>query len=109
MLEFELTGEDLMAYNVYGATQTPAAKKRSAQVRPWVSLAILAAVTIVSGLEGNWLEGLVVGAIAGAVLWLAWPPIWVWTIRRNVLRFAKTGGLGTPGPCRIWIDDDGIS
>ena len=108
VLEFEITGEDLVAYNVYGATTAPAAKKQSARYRVWLSLAVLVALTILIASDGSWFEGVVFGLVGAAVLWLVWPRLWTWMTRSNVLRHAKTGGLGTPGPCRIWVDEYGI-
>jgi hypothetical protein len=108
VLEFDITGEDLVEYNVYAATTAPAARKQSALYRVWLSLAVLVALTVLVAIDGNWLEGVVAGLVAAAVLWLVWPRLWAWMIRSNVLRHAKTGGLGTPGPCRMWIDAYGI-
>ncbi len=108
VLEFEITGEDLVAYNVYGVTTAPAAKKQGAVFRIWGSLAVLVALTILIAIDGSWLEGLVFGVVGAAALWFVWPRLWIWTTKSNVLRHAKTGGLGTPGLCRIWTDEYGI-
>lgn len=108
VLEFEITGDDLVAYNVHAATTAPAAKKQSALYRVWMSLAVLIAATILIAIDGNWLEGVVFGLVGAVVFWLIWPRLWTWMTRTNVLRHAKTGGLGTPGPCRVWIDAYGI-
>ncbi len=108
MLEFDLTAGDFAAYNIYGVTAAPAAKSRSARSRLWGSVVILATLTIVIALEGSWVEGLTFGLVAAAAFWLLWPRFWVWLATSQVHRLTRAGGLGTPGPCRLWIDGEGL-
>ncbi len=108
MLEFELTTEDFVAFSIYGTLNAPAVQKRSAQLRIVASAAMFVGLGLAAGLQDGWLYGLVAGLIAAVVFWLIWPPLWAWTTKRNVVRLAKSGGLGRPGPCRIWVDQDGV-
>ncbi|PFG16231.1 YcxB-like protein [Propionicimonas paludicola] len=108
MLEFELTTEDFVAFSIYGALSAPAVQKRSARLRIGASAAMFVGLGLAAGLQDGWLYGLVAGLIAAAVFWLIWPPLWAWSTKRNVMRLAESGGLGKPGPCRIWIDQYGV-
>ena len=108
MLEFEITNDDRVAYTLYGLGSAESVQRQSAAYRLWLSLTVLLALVLVSGLDGRWVEGAIAGAVGGAVLWFAWPALWTWVTKRNVLRHAKSGVLGTPGPCRIWLDEAGV-
>jgi len=108
MLEFDLTTEDFVAFSIYGTLHAPAIQKRSARLRIGASAAMFVGVGLGAGLQDGWRFGLLGGVIAAVVFWLIWPPLWAWTTKRNVMRIAEAGGLGKPGPCRIWIDQDGV-
>lgn len=108
MLEFELTTEDFVSFSIYGALSAPAAQKQSARYRIGTSAAMFVGLGLSAGFQNGWLYGLVAGLIAAVVFWLIWPSLWAWTTKRNVMRLAKAGGLGKPGPCRIWIDQYGV-
>ena len=108
MLEFEITKEDLVAYTLHGLGSAESVRRQNATFRVWLSLAVLIALTLMNGLGDSWVEGVVAGLVGGAILWFVWPMLWTWTTERNVLRHAKSGVLGTPGPCRIWLDEFGV-
>lgn len=108
VLEYEITSDDLVAFNLHAGTTDAAVTKQRAISRVGGSAAVLVTLTALLAIEGHWIAGPVVGGVAALVFWMVWPRIWGWLLRRNVLRLAKAGGLGTPGPCRIWVDADGV-
>jgi hypothetical protein len=108
VLEYEITSDDLVAFNLHAGTTDAAVTKQRAISRVGGSVAVLVALTALLAIEGHWVDGLVVGVAAALVFWMVWPRIWGWLLRRNILRLAKAGGLGTPGACRIWVDADGV-
>ena len=108
MLEFELTQDDLIAYNLYGLTTSPTFRRWAGRYRLIGALAVLIILALVIGFDGDLLLGAVAGVIAAAIFWFIWPRVWAWMTKRNVRRLAESGGLGKPGRCRLWYDDQGV-
>jgi len=107
-LEFELTADDLVAYNLHGFRTAPAMKQQREVYRIWMSLLAFVALALPSAMVGLVIEGLVIGTVVALILWLLWPELWLWVTKRSAMHLAKTGGLGVPGPCRLWFDEDGV-
>lgn len=108
VLEYEITIDDLIAYNLYGATSVAAAKKQRDAFRVSLTVLVFLALTAMIAMDGTLLEGALVGLAGAATIWFVWPPVWVWATRRHVMRHAKAGSLGIAGPCRIWLDQSGV-
>lgn len=108
LLEYDLTTDDFVALNLHAATTSPTIQTSRARSRVWGSVGVFVGGLLLVGLEGSWLEALVVASLGSAVFWFVWPPTWSWFLTRNVRRLARAGGLGVPGRCRLWIDEDGV-
>jgi len=108
VLEFELTADDLVAYNLHGFQTNPAMKRQGEIYRVGSSLLVFVALALLAAMVGLVMEGVVIGAVIALILWLLWPEIWLWMARRSAMHLAKSGGLGVPGPCRLWFDEVGV-
>jgi hypothetical protein len=108
VLEFELTQDDLIAYNLYGLSTSPEFRRWAGRYRLIGSLAVLTILTLIIAFDGDLLAGAVAGFVAAGIFWIAWPRLWSWMTKRNVVRLAAGGSLGKPGRCKIWYDDHGV-
>jgi hypothetical protein len=108
VLEFELTQDDLIAYNPYGLSTSPEFRRWAGRYRLIGSLAVLTILTLIIAFDGDLLAGAVAGFVAAGIFWIAWPRLWSWMTKRNVVRLAAGGSLGKPGRCKIWYDDHGV-
>lgn len=111
VLEFEynLTGGDYVAYNLFVVNNLPVGVKQFQRYRIWltalVAVACLAFVVIVFD---RLVAGLIAAAIGALLAWLLARWSWRRQARSSVVRMAGEDGLGTPGLHRLSLDDEGI-
>lgn len=108
MLEYDLTDEDFVAWNVFASTNLPAMVKQERILRIGASVILMALMLSMVGLEGYPFVNIAVGLVFVAVVWLVSLRLRPVLIRGIARRFAKSGGLGITGHYRVWLEDDGL-
>lgn len=108
-LEYELTSDDYLAYNIHTLAVSEAGRRQRLNYRLVLSVVapLLSGLVIGFGL-GDLVGGLVVAAFTGAILWFISPGMWNRAVRKSVARMATRDGLGNPGQHRLVLDDDGL-
>jgi hypothetical protein len=80
-IEFELTPEDFVAFNLHHAATSPFATRQRGRGRIAISVALFVLVTGTIALSfGSLVEGLLAGAIAALLMWFIFP----WSWRRGI-------------------------
>ena len=109
-IEYDLTPDDYVAFNVHTTLALPETRRQITQGRLWGAV-LMAVVTGVFGLVlagGGPVAPLVFAALAAATWWVVSP----WTlrrgVRRSVERIARTSGLGVLGPASLEADEVGL-
>jgi hypothetical protein len=105
-IEFELTAEDFAAFNVRYAATSEVIARQAFYSRIALSAAVLVLLVLFFGIAyGDFVEGLVAGAVGALLMWLIFPRSW----RRSMERHMSAGdGLGTPGTYVLTVDDEGL-
>ncbi|MDZ4179599.1 MAG: hypothetical protein U1E29_10265, partial [Coriobacteriia bacterium] len=97
-LEFELSGDDYAAYNLFVLNRLPAGIRQFRTFRiSFTLLVALASFALIVFGFGDLVGGLIAGAIAAAAMWLLSRWSWDKQVRSNVRRMSRDDGLGTPG------------
>lgn len=108
VLEYDLTSDDFVAFNVHFLTASPAGRKMRSSFRVQATLTALLSGAVIALIEKDPLPGTIVAGVLAPLVWLLAPLIWKHGARRNLNRIASRFGLGTPGRHRLVIDDVGL-
>ncbi|GAA4389907.1 hypothetical protein GCM10023153_06620 [Ornithinibacter aureus] len=109
-IDYHLSAEDYVAFNLHAARTMPEYERQIAQARLWGAV-LMAGLAVVFGLvlfdAGVVATGVL--AVLGAGGWWLFSP---WSlrrsIRRSVERIGRTSGLGVVGPATLLVDEVGM-
>ena len=109
-LEYVLTGEDYVAFNVHASKTLEESRRQLSRHRILgaLGLALFVAVLDVTT-RGNGLTlTFVFAAITGVLWWALLPSLVRRSVRRSLARIADTTGLGHVGPTSLRLDALGV-
>lgn len=108
-LEFQLSSDDYVAYNVHAMNHLPAGTRQLRSYRAsLVFLAPVATFVIIAFGFDDLAGGFVMATLAAATMWLLAPWLWRSQTRSNILRMSRDNALGTPGRHRLAVSGEGI-
>lgn len=108
-IEFELTAEDFAAFNVRHAATSEVIARQAFHSRIALSAAVLVLLVLFVGIAyGDFVEGLVAGAVGALLMWLIFPRSWRRSMERHIRRMSAGDGLGTPGTYVLTVDGEGL-
>lgn len=109
-LEYVLSNEDYVAFNLHVAQTHQHHRNELFRYRIIGALVLAAFVAIVAVtmLKVGPAFTLSVSVVAGALWWLLQPHALRRAIRRSLTRIANASALGATGPTRLWLDADGV-
>lgn len=108
-LDYTLTPQDYIAFNLYVMTRLPFGRRQRRSYRWALSLLTLFVGTgVIWLLSRDLSEALTVGVVSSVAIWLLAPWLWRLQLRRNFKRLSKDSGLGAEGAHRIGLDDSGL-
>lgn len=109
-LEYVLTCEDYVAFNVHAATTLAETRRQLFQYRVGgaLGLALLVVILDVTTRGDGLAWALVLAAIPAALWWGLSPQLMQRSMRRTLARIADTSGLGHVGPTSQRLDARGV-
>lgn len=108
-LEYRVEATDYLAFNLHVMRTSPVLRAQAARQRVVAAvLSALVGVVVVGVATDEWVGGVVTGAVAGVVGWIALPVIHRRHVTRTLRRLAVGDGLGPSGDVRLTVDDDGL-
>lgn len=108
-IEYELSNDDYVEYNLHLARTSEVLTKQSSRLRLFGSLTlVVVAFLVIGSAEGSAVIGTLVGVAFGALVWFTWPKTYWWIARQTVRRIARKQGLGRTGRTQLWTDDTGL-
>ena len=109
-LEYSLTSDDYLAFNLFVATALPPYADQARRVRVIGATVVPLAVGITLWvMERNLVASLLAAAAGAAVLWFTWPGFHSWSVTRRLKRIASTSGLGRTGATTLSWDERGVT
>lgn len=109
-LEYVLTGEDYVAFNLHAATTLADTRRQLFRYRTGGALGVALFVVILGVATRS--DGLaltfVIAAFAAALWWGLSPRLMQRSMRRTLARIAETSGLGHVGPTSLRLDAHGV-
>jgi hypothetical protein len=109
-LEYVLTGEDYVAFQMHAATTLAETRRQLFQYRIGgaLGLALLVVILDVTTRDDGLAWTLVFAAIPAALWWGLSPQLMQRSMRRTLTRIADTSGLGHVGPTSLRLDAHGV-
>lgn len=109
-LEYVLTGEDYVAFQMHAATTLAETRRQLFQYRIGgaLGLALLVVILDVTTRDDGLAWALVFAAIPAALWWGLSPRLLQRSMRRTLARIADTSGLGHVGPTSLRLDARGV-
>ena len=107
-VEYEVTLDDLVRFNLYHLSHSPFGRRQRSMIRYGPAIIFLTLGVIEYLLLGR-SSILITGWVVALVFFLATPAWWDWEVKRRTVKFMGEGNnRGITGPCLLTISQDDL-
>jgi hypothetical protein len=107
-LEYDLTAEDYIAFNIHVMRTSPIAQRQRLRFRITYTVLLGAFALLVLGSTHVDIMSVIVTIMTVSLLWFLAPHLWFMDVTQNIRRAAKQGVFGDAGLHRLSADASGL-